>query len=87
MAQTQQAIDSPGLSQQAQLDLDALRAQSTLPLLDWSARLTNAGSAALTLNWPALPMSASRHTGYAVQWFSLAAALLALFLWAGFRPQ
>ncbi len=71
----------------AQLDLDALRAQSTLPLLDWSARLTNAGSAALTLNWPALPMSASRHTGYAVQWFSLAAALLALFLWAGFRPQ
>tara|TARA_Y100001968_G_C19379733_1_gene729635 strand:- start:507 stop:1232 length:726 start_codon:yes stop_codon:yes gene_type:complete len=71
----------------AQLDLDALRAQSALPLLNWSARLTNIGSAALTLDWPALPMSASRHTGYAVQWFSLAAALLALFLWAGFRPQ
>lgn len=72
----------------AQLDLTALRLQSGIALQDWSVRLTGDGSsAALQLDWPALPMSASRHTGYAVQWFSLAAALIALFIWAGFRPD
>ncbi len=72
----------------AQLDLTALRQQSGIALQDWSVRLTGDGSsAALQLDWPALPMSASRHTGYAVQWFSLAAALIALFIWAGFRPD
>lgn len=72
----------------AQLDLKALRAESGIALQDWSVRLTGEGSAAaLQLDWPALPMSASRHTGYAIQWFSLAAALTALFIWAGFRPD
>ena len=72
----------------AQLDLAALREESGIALQDWSVRLTGEGStAALQLEWPALPMSASRHTGYAIQWFSLAAALIALFIWAGFRPD
>ncbi|GMQ52608.1 SURF1 family protein [Halopseudomonas aestusnigri] len=72
----------------AQLDPAALREESGVALQDWSVRLTGEGStAALQLDWPALPMSASRHTGYAVQWFSLAAALIALFIWAGFRPD
>ncbi|MEL0167238.1 MAG: SURF1 family protein [Pseudomonadaceae bacterium] len=72
----------------AQLDLHALRDESGIALHDWSARLTGEGTkAALQLDWPALPMSASRHVGYAIQWFGLAAALLALFIWAGFRPD
>ena len=32
-------------------------------------------------------MTASKHTGYAVQWFALALALLILFIWAGLRPE
>lgn len=72
----------------AQLDLAALREESGIALQDWSVRLTGEGAtAALQLDWPTLPMSASRHTGYAIQWFSLAAALTALFIWAGFRPD
>ena len=51
------------------------------------ARLQPGSAAALRLEWPALSMSPSKHTGYAVQWFTMAAALLALFFWAGYhRP-
>ena len=56
-------------------------------LLPWMARLRTGSDAALTLDWPALPMTSSKHTAYAVQWFALALALLALFVWAGLRPE
>lgn len=71
-----------------QINLAELRQQAGMPLADWRARLTEpAAPAALRLEWPALPMSSSRHTGYAVQWFCLAGALLVLFVWAGLRPE
>ncbi|MEH6493840.1 SURF1 family protein [Halopseudomonas sp.] len=70
------------------INLNELRQQAGIPLADWRARLLEPGSdAALRLDWPALPMSSSRHTGYAVQWFCLAGALLILFVWAGLRPE
>lgn len=71
-----------------QINLAELRQQASIPLADWSARLTEpAAPAALRLDWPALPMSSSRHTGYAVQWFCLAGALVVMFVWAGLRPE
>ena len=71
-----------------QINLAELSQQAGLPLASWRARLIEpSASAALRLDWPDLPMSSSRHTGYAVQWFCLAGALFVLFVWAGLRPE
>lgn len=69
------------------VDVDAMREASGEILLPWVARLRTGSDAALTLDWPELPMTSSKHTAYAVQWFALALALLALFIWAGLRPE
>ncbi|MBO3275862.1 SURF1 family protein [Pseudomonas schmalbachii] len=45
----------------------------------------DAGAASFDTGWPVVAMPAERHTGYAVQWFALAAALLALYLYLGIR--
>ena len=41
------------------------------------------GPVAYRADWPVTSMSPQQHTGYAVQWFALAAALLALFIYFG----
>lgn len=41
------------------------------------------GPHAYRADWPVTSMSPQQHTGYAVQWFALAAALLALFIYFG----
>lgn len=69
------------------VDLDAMTQANGESLLPWMARLRTGSDAALTLDWPALPTTSSKHTAYAVQWFALALALLALFVWAGLRPE
>src|SRR5690606_37170356 len=70
-----------------QLDPAVLAGQLDLDPPPLIARLQPGSAAALRLEWPALSMSHSKHTGYAVQWFTMAAALLALFFWAGYhRP-
>lgn len=71
----------------AAIDLPAFAEQAGVTLQPWLARLRPGSQGALRLDWPPLPMSASKHTGYAVQWFALAAALLILFIWAGLRPD
>lgn len=69
------------------IDLPAFTEQADVPLQPWMARLQPGSHGAFRLDWPGLPMTASKHTGYAVQWFALAAALLILFIWAGLRPE
>lgn len=76
---------TPGLITSVQLG--TLSEQMELDLQPHLARLRSGSTAAFTLDWPALPMTASKHTGYAVQWFALALALLILFIWAGLRPE
>lgn len=41
------------------------------------------GPASYRVDWPVLAMSPDKHTGYAVQWFALAAALFGLFIYLG----
>ncbi len=41
------------------------------------------GPSAYRADWPVTSMSPQQHVGYAVQWFALAAALLALFVYFG----
>ncbi|MCU1718574.1 SURF1 family protein [Pseudomonas sp. 5P_3.1_Bac2] len=41
------------------------------------------GPAALRTDWPVVAMGVEKHQGYAVQWFAMAAALFALFIYFG----
>ncbi|WP_374760624.1 SURF1 family cytochrome oxidase biogenesis protein, partial [Pseudomonas aeruginosa] len=52
--------------------------------LPWEIRL-EPGDASFDTDWPLVSMPPERHTGYAVQWFALATALLALYLYLGVR--
>lgn len=69
----------------AHVDPAVFAEQAGRPMQPWIARLRSGSPSALRLEWPAMPMSASKHTGYAVQWFALATALLILFVWAGYK--
>lgn len=42
-----------------------------------------AGPAAYQADWPIVAMGPEKHVGYAVQWFAMALALLALYLYLG----
>lgn len=43
------------------------------------------GPASYRLDWPVVAMGPEKHLGYAVQWFALAAALFALYLYFGWH--
>ena len=67
-------------------DSAVLAEHAGLPDAPLMARLQPGSPGALRLEWPSMPMTATKHTAYAVQWFTLALALLVLFIWAGYRP-
>lgn len=71
----------------SRIELDAMATQAGLTAEPLLLRLREPGAASFTLDWPGQPTSASKHTGYAVQWFAMAVALIALFVWAGLRPD
>ncbi|WP_157719242.1 SURF1 family protein [Halopseudomonas salegens] len=70
----------------SRIELELMAEQAGLADRPQRLRLREPGPASFTLDWPGLPTSASKHTGYAVQWFAMALALIALFVWAGLRP-
>jgi surfeit locus 1 family protein len=49
-------------------------------LFPYTIRLDADSPATLTIDWPLLNSSPQKHRGYAVQWFSMALALVLLFL-------
>ncbi|KKO06515.1 hypothetical protein LCGC14_0063230 [marine sediment metagenome] len=69
------------------IDAESMKDQAQIVGPVWTTRLRSGSPSAYVLDWPALPTTASKHIGYAVQWFALAAALLILFIWAGLRPE
>ena len=62
------------------LDMNAIEAYLGEPVFPYTVRLEAQSPAAMTIDWPLLNTSPQKHTAYAVQWFSMAAALLLLFL-------
>lgn len=70
----------------SRVELEVMAEQAGLAASPPLLRLEQPGLASLVLDWPDLPTSASKHTGYAVQWFAMALALSILFFWAGLRP-
>ncbi|MBA6413813.1 SURF1 family protein [Parahaliea sp. F7430] len=79
------------------LEMDKLQAalQTRLggELFPYTLRLDADDPAALLADWPLVNVSPAKHSGYALQWFSMALVLLLLFifrssnLWRVLRPQ
>ena len=63
------------------LDLDAFRAETGLPLTDLVVWQTGQPSDGLLRQWPEPDSGVATHHGYAFQWFGLCALIALLFLW------
>ncbi len=58
----------------------AVAAVTTATLFPYTVRIDPDQGAALTADWQVVNVSAEKHTGYAVQWFTMAAALFILYV-------
>lgn len=65
-----------------QVDLEQMQAILGVPLLPWVLQIEPQHPAALDAQWSNINMPASKHLGYAWQWFSMALALLILTIFA-----
>ena len=63
------------------LDLDAFRRETGLPLLEASLQQTGPASDGLLREWAAPNLGVDKHYGYAFQWFGLCALVLGLYAW------
>lgn len=63
------------------LDLDAFRAETRLPLLEASLLQTGAPSEGLLREWAAPNLGVEKHYGYAFQWFGLCGLVVVLYVW------
>jgi surfeit locus 1 family protein len=59
---------------------DALEAHLGAQLFPFELRLADGEAAGFRRDWPVINVSPDKHRGYAVQWFTMAAALLVLFV-------
>lgn len=73
----------PKVLQQVRLELHA--DQLGVPLLPVILLLAEDQPAGFVREWNPVVMGPERHVGYAVQWFSLAAALAILYIWGSMR--
>ena len=64
------------------LDFEQLAATLQQPLLPYSLRLDADSPGALAVDWQVVNLGPAQHIGYAVQWFSMAAALVLAWLFA-----
>lgn len=63
------------------IDLDAFRLETGLPLMAVSLLQTGASSEGLLRNWAAPNLGVDKHHGYAFQWFGLCALVVMLYVW------
>ncbi len=63
------------------IDMDAFRLETGLPLLDQALLQTGAPSEGLLRDWAAPNLGVEKHYGYAFQWFGLCALVVGLYGW------
>lgn len=68
------------------LTKDWLQQVSGYPVLGFAQLDDAAATGVGPVIWQPSVMTPMKHLAYAVQWFSMAAALLGMFLYAGFKP-
>lgn len=64
------------------LDVPALAVMLDAEVFPYTVRLEPDSAAGFTIDWPLLNTSPEKHRAYAVQWFSMAAVLLMIYLWS-----
>jgi cytochrome oxidase assembly protein ShyY1 len=71
------------------LQLDQTTAEKALELSVYpqTLRLDANSFGALVANWPVINVLPEKHLGYAFQWFSMAVALIILYLWFLFKER
>ncbi len=67
-------------------NIAGLAERLAMPLLPFSVRLEPGSVAALVTDWPAINTRPEKHRGYAVQWFLMATAVTAFWLYSSIRP-
>ena len=67
------------------LDFDAFERVSSLAVPRWVVQQTGGDADGLLRNWPRPDAGVDKHRGYALQWYSLAALIVALTLFFGVR--
>lgn len=60
-------------------------AGAAVPLADWVLEQTSAQADGLVRDWPQPAAGVDRHLAYAFQWYALAALMLILTVWHGWR--
>lgn len=63
------------------LDFDAYRQQTRLPLLELSVQQSEGDQDGLVRDWPVVASGVEKHYGYAFQWFGLCALIAVLYVW------
>jgi len=58
----------------------AVNKEAPSPFFPYAVRIDSGQPGALTVNWQIMNVSPEKHTGYAVQWFTMAFALFILFV-------
>lgn len=67
------------------IDMAAWNEALKLTLLPYTIRIDQSSTAAFSADWPTVNMEPEKHRGYAVQWFSMAAALMLMYAYFGTR--
>ena len=65
-----------------EVDIPVMASQVKIPLYEKLLKIDSDSPAALDVTWRPYNMSATKHIGYAVQWFLMAAALILLFIFS-----
>lgn len=63
------------------LDLQAFRRETALPLLEVTLLQSGAASEGLLREWPVVATGVEKHHGYAFQWFGLSGLIALLYVW------
>ena len=63
------------------LDLEAYRRETALPLLELSVQQSGSENDGLLRDWPVVASGVEKHHGYAFQWFALCALIALLYVW------
>jgi len=66
------------------LDLEAFRAETGLPLLELAVMQDGAASDGLLRDWPRAGSGSEKNYGYAFQWWAIGALIVILYVWFQF---
>lgn len=76
-------VEGPKVIQSVQID--TISADLAKKIAPYTVRLLSNSPGLLQANWQAVNMLPEKHRAYAVQWFALLFALLAMFIFFGFK--